>query len=67
MTLWKVCKHFYVNSDKPVYDVYPYNLRGHLKCCWKYYGISGLKLCYLSKKQAECMAKKLNNEVAKCY
>lgn len=33
MALWKVCKHFYINSDKPTYDVLPYNLKGHLLCC----------------------------------
>lgn len=58
MTLWKVCKHFY--SDKSIYDVLPYNLKGHLKCCWKYYGFRGLKGCYLFKKRAERKAAKLN-------
>ena len=65
MTLWKVCKHFYINSDRPTYDVLPYNLNGHLKCCWKWYGIKGLKWCYLFKKQADKKAKKLNDEVNK--
>ena len=60
MTLWKVTRHFYINSDTPVYDVMPYNLVGHLKCCWKYYGWSGLKWCYLLKWQADKKAEKLN-------
>lgn len=59
MTLWKVCKHFYINSDRPVYDVAPYNLIGHLKCCWKWYGWNGLKWCYLSKRRAERKAAEL--------
>lgn len=58
MTLWKVCKSYYNNTL--VYEVYPYNLQGHLMCCLKWYGFSGLKRCYLSKKQAECKARKLN-------
>lgn len=60
MTLWKVCKHFYINSNVPTYDVEPYNLKGHLKCCLKYYGIKGLKGCYLSRKRAERKAAALN-------
>lgn len=63
MTLWKVCRHFYINSDKPTYEVLPYNLKGHLKCCWKWYGIKGLKWCYLSKKQAERKANELRDQV----
>ena len=46
MTLWKVVKHYY-NSNTPTYEIMPYNLKGHLKCCWKFYGIKGLKWCYL--------------------
>jgi hypothetical protein len=63
LVFYKVDKHFYVNSDKPFYDVLPYHFWGHLKCCYKYYGIKGLKWCYLSKKWAERKAKKLNSEV----
>ena len=63
MTLWKVCKHFYINSDRPIYDVMPYHFWGHLKCCWKWYGWSGLKKCYLIKKRAELEAARLNNLV----
>ena len=59
MTLWKVDK--YHLFDDIVYVATPYSLRGHLKCCWKWYGIKGLKWCYLFKKQAEYKAKKLNN------
>lgn len=62
MTLWKVDKYYYRN-DNIYYDVMPYNLRGHLKCCWKWYGIKGLKWCYLFKKQAEHKAKKLNKNI----
>lgn len=63
MTLWKVCKHFYINSDRPIYNVLPYNFWGHLKCCWKWYGWGGLKQCHLLKKCAEREAAKLNNSV----
>ena len=59
MTLWKVGKYYH-NSNVPVYEIAPYNLRGYLKCCWKWYGIKGLKWCYLFKKQAEYKANKLN-------
>ena len=65
MRFWKVCKHFYINQDKPFQDVYPYNFWGHLKCCRKYYGIKGLKWCYLFKWQAEHKAKKLNDLIDK--
>ena len=65
LKFWKVDKHFYITSDKPYYDVAPCHFWGHLKCCWKWYGIKGLKWCYLSKKQAECKAKRLNAEVSK--
>ena len=61
MTLWRVRKHYCINSDRPIYDVMPYNLKGHLFCCWKWYGIGGLKWCYLSKKLAEHKAAELNN------
>jgi hypothetical protein len=60
MTLWKVVKCYRSGSDVPVYEVLPYNLYGHLKCCYLWYGFKGLKWCYLSKKHAERMAKKLN-------
>lgn len=59
MTLWKVCKHYH-NSNTPIFEAIPYNLRGHLICCLKWYGIKGLKWCYLFEKQAENKAKKLN-------
>lgn len=62
MTLWKVDKHYH-NSNTPTYEVTPYNLKGHLKCCWKWYGIKGLKWCYLFKKQAEHKAEKLNKHI----
>lgn len=60
MKLWKVNKHFYINKDKPVYDIMPYHFFGHLKCCFKYHGIRGLKWCYFSKKRAERKAAELN-------
>ena len=60
LKFWKVCKHFYINSDKTVYDVMPYHFLGHLRCCLKYHGIRGLKWCYLSKKRAERKATELN-------
>ena len=61
LKFYKVDKHFYITSDKPFYDVTPYHFLGHLKCCWKWYGIKGLKWCYLFKWQADRKAKKLNN------
>jgi hypothetical protein len=64
MTLWKVDKYYHNNNDDvPVYEVSPYHLRGHLQCCLKWYGIKGLKWCYLFKKQAERKAKKLNKRI----
>ena len=65
MKFWKVCKHFYINQDKPTYDVLPYKFLWYLRCCWKWYGFKGLKWCYLFKWQANRKAKKLNNEVNK--
>lgn len=62
MTLWKVDKH-YDRNDNIRYDVMPYSLRGHLKCCLKWYGFKGLKWCYLFKKQAERKAEKLNKHI----
>ena len=59
MILWKVDRYYH-NSNIPTYEVMPYDLKGHLKCCWKWYGFKGLKWCYLFKKQAEYKAKKLN-------
>ena len=59
MTLWKV-NRYYHGDNVPVYEVMPYNLRGHLMCCWKWYGMKGLKWCYLFKKQADRKAMKLN-------
>lgn len=61
MTLWKVHKYYDI-KDNVHYDVMPYDFKGHLKCCWKWYGIKGLKWCYLFKKQAENKAKKLNGK-----
>lgn len=63
MTLWIVNRCYFNNT--PTYEVMPYNLKGHLKCCWKWYGIKGLKWCYLFKKQAEYKARKLNNYIIK--
>lgn len=63
LTFWKVDKYYHGNNDTPVFEVSPYNFKGHLYCCWKYYGIKGLKWCYLSKKLAECKAKKLNKKI----
>lgn len=62
MTLWKVDRYYH-NSNTPTYEVMPYNFRGHLYCCWKWYGFKGLKWCYLFKKQAENKAKRLNNHI----
>lgn len=62
MTLWKVDKYYY-DSDTPVFEATPYNLRGHLKSCWKWYGLKGLKWCYLSKRKAENKARKLNEHM----
>lgn len=64
MTLWKVGK-YYDSNDEIYYDVMPYNLRGLLKCCLKWYGLKGLKRCYLFKKQAEHKAEKLNKHIKK--
>lgn len=61
MTLWVVCQHYYGNSNTAVFEVLPYNLKGHLKCCFKWYGLAGLKRCYLSKRLAERKAKRLND------
>lgn len=58
MTLWKVDKIF--NNNSCTYKVLPYSLLGHLNCCFKWYGINGLKRCYLFKRQAEYKANKLN-------
>lgn len=62
MTLWKVDK-YYDRNDNIYYDVMPYNLRGYLKCCLKWYGFKGLKWCYLFKKQAERKVEKLNKHI----
>ena len=62
MTLWTVDKYYY-NNDVPTYEVMPYSFRGHLKCCWKWYGVKGLKWCYLFKKQAERKVRKLNGGI----
>lgn len=35
-------------------------MKGHLICCWKWYGIKGLKWTYLFEKQAKRKADKLN-------
>lgn len=65
MTLWKVVACY--PDDKPTFVVLPYDFFGHLKCCWKWYGIKGLKWCYLSCKQAEKKADRLNRDVRKVY
>ena len=57
MTIWKVCK-FYREND-PVYEVLPFDWKGHLSCVFKWYGFKGLRWCYFSKKQAENKTKKL--------
>jgi len=63
MTLWKVDVLYHnENNNIPVYTVLPYHFRGHLICCWRWYGIKGLKWCYLFKKQAERKAKRLNQK-----
>ena len=59
MTLWKVEK-YYDKKDNIYYDVTPYSLKGHLYCCWQWYGWKGLKNCYLFHKQAVKRADKLN-------
>jgi hypothetical protein len=63
VVLWKVTKHFYINKDKPVYDVMPHHFLGYLRCCLKWYGIKGLKRCYIFKKHAERKAEELNKQV----
>ena len=63
MTLWKVDKYYFNNDDTPTYEVMPYNLRGHLSCCLKWYGFKGFKWCYLFKWQAERKARKLNKQI----
>ena len=65
MTLYKVDKCYLGSNYAPTYVVLPYNLRGHLKCCIKWYGFKGLKWCYLFKKQAERKAKELNKMTRK--
>lgn len=66
MTLWKV-KKCYFNYDNDVseiaYVILPYDLKGHLKCCFEWYGIKGLKWCYLFEKQAKRKADKLNKQI----
>ena len=59
MTLYKVCS-YYDKYDTLRYEVIPYDLIGHLKCCFKWYGLKGLKYCYLFRKQAERKAEELN-------
>ena len=59
MTLWKVHK-YYDKNDNIHYDIMSYNLKGHLKCCCRWYGLKGLKWCYLFEKQAKNKARKLN-------
>lgn len=62
MTLWKVDK-YYDKNDNIAYRILPYDLKGHLKCCWKWFGFKGLKWCYLFKKHAERKARKLNKYI----
>ena len=62
MRLWRVDKHVYITSDKPVYEVTPLRFFEYIKCCCRYYGIKGLNRCYLFKWQAERKANKLNDE-----
>ena len=63
LKLWRVDKHIYITCDKPVYGVTPLRLLEYIKCCCRYYGLRGLKRCYLFRWQAERKAKKLNDEV----
>ena len=60
MTLWTVDKYYLGDSDEPVYNITPRDLKGYLYCCLKWYGINGLRWCYLSRKQAANKANKLN-------
>jgi hypothetical protein len=66
MTLWKVVV-CYPNNDKPMFVVLPYDLIRHLRCCFKWYGLNGLKWCYLFCRQAEKKAEKLNRDIRKAY
>lgn len=59
MTLYKVYS-YYDKYDTLRHEVVPYDLTGYLKCCFKWYGIDGLKHCYLFRKQAEKKAEELN-------
>ena len=65
LKLWRVNKHLYITSNKPTYDVTPLRMLEYLMCCCKYYGIRGLRWCYLFKWQADRKARKLNDEVNK--
>ena len=64
MIIWKVDKH-YSSDDTFKYMPIAYDLKGYLKCCWKWYGLKGLKWCYLFEKQAERKAIKLNKQEIK--
>lgn len=59
MTLWGVDKCYW-EDNKPHYVVLPYNFRGTLISCWKWFGLRGLKNKYLSKRYAEKVANKRN-------
>ncbi|MBQ3543478.1 MAG: hypothetical protein IJA34_00575 [Lachnospiraceae bacterium] len=63
MTLWKIDKYYFNDyNDIPTYVVMPHSLKGHLKCCYRWYGFRGLKWCYLFEWQAERKARKLNQK-----
>jgi hypothetical protein len=62
MTLWKVekcCK----KNDRIEYYMLPYDLKGVIKNCFKYYGIKGLKDMHLSRRRAAKIVDKRNKEV----
>ena len=62
MTLWRVFR-CYLSDDTIKYVVVSHDLKEHLKCCWKWLGLKGLKGYYLFKWQAKRKARKLNKEV----
>ena len=61
MTLWKVEK-CYKKDDHVEYCMLPYDFKGVLKNCFKYYGIKGLKDMHLSKRRAAKIVDKRNGE-----
>ena len=61
MTLWKVEK-CYKKDDSIQYYVMPYNFKGVMKGCLRYFGIKGLKDMHLSRRKAEKIVDKRNGE-----